>query len=177
MKNRFFPAVLLWGCMSTLLAQPGLQPTAALAAAMQKTAVLEGVWKGSGWIQLGPQRSTFNIVEQGAFKANRSVFIMEGIGRDANDSTQIVHQAFAVISFDEQASRYRMRAFRGDGNSVDADFNVQDDGSIVWGFTHPMAGQVRYTIRLAGGQWVETGEMSRDGQNWRPFFEMTLERQ
>lgn len=177
MKNRFFPAVLFWGCMSTLFAQPGLQPSAALAAAMQKTAFLEGHWTGSGWIQMGPQRTVFNIDEQAVFKANRTVLQVEGLGRDAADTTRIVHQAFAVIWFDEADKRYRMRAFRGDGNSVDAEFEVLDDGALRWGFTHPMAGQIRYTIRLSGARWVENGEMSRDGQSWQPFMEMTLDRQ
>ena len=69
-----------------------------------------------------------------------------------------------------------MRAYRGDGNQVDADFTVQEDDTIVWGFTHPMAGQISYTIHLQDGQWVETDEMSRDGQTWMPFFEMKLEK-
>lgn len=39
-------------------------------------------------------------------------------------------------------------------------------------------GEMRYTIKLdAVGQWVEIGEISADGREWRKFFEMSLTRQ
>jgi len=163
-------------CFGRLYAQPGLQPSTQIRDAMQKVQFFEGRWSGEGWIQMGPQRQEFTVSEIGFFKANGSVLILEGLGRDAVDSTVITHQALGVISYDQEAGKYLMRAYRGDGNYVDADFAVKDDGSILWGFTHPMAGQIRYTIRLEDGQWVETGEMSRDGQKWRPFLEMRLSR-
>lgn len=169
-----FMAALFSACLSPLFAQPNLQPSEHLRAAMQKFQFMEGTWTGTGWIQMGPQRSEFTVDEKGAFKANNTVLVMEGIGHDATDSTKIIHQAFGVISYDQEAGKYLMRAFRADGNYVDADISVADDGSIVWGFTHPMAGQIRYTIRLTDGQWVESGSMSRDGATWMPFLEMKL---
>lgn len=172
---------ILWAglfslCLGSVIAQPGLQPGAAVRAAMQKVQFLEGRWQGAGWIQMGPKREAFVVAETGTFKANGGVLVLEGLGRDAADTTVIIHQAFGVISYDQQNSRYLMRAFRADGNHVDADFRVTEDGSIIWGFTHPMAGQIRYTIRLENDQWVESGEMSRDGQRWQPFLEMRLSR-
>lgn len=163
-------------CLGSLFAQPGLQPGASVRDAMQKVQFLEGRWQGAGWIQMGPQRHEFIVSETGSFKANGGVLMLEGIGRDAADTSVIIHQALGFISWDQQNNKYLMRAFRADGNHVDADFRVADDGSIHWGFTHPMAGQIRYIIRLDNGQWVESGEMSRDGQSWRPFLEMRLTR-
>lgn len=173
MKNTIL-AGLFSLCFGHLNSQPGLQPSAQIRSAMQKIQFFEGRWSGTGWIQMGPQRHEFTVLESGTFKVNGSVLVQEGIGRDAMDSTIIVHQAFATISYDQEAGKYLMRAFRADGNYVDADLQVAEDGAVIWGFTHPMAGQIRYTIRQQGGQWVETGEMSRDGQHWRPFLEMRL---
>lgn len=178
MKRQFILlAGLCYACFSSLYAQPGLQPSVQIRDAMQKVQFFDGHWKGTGWIQMGPQRQDFTISETAVFKANGSVLVLEGTGRDAADSSVIVHQAFGVISYDQQAGKYLLRAFRADGNYVDADFRVEQDGSVIWGFTHPMAGQIRYTIRLQDGKWVETGDMSRDGQTWRPFLEMRLEKQ
>jgi hypothetical protein len=37
---------------------------------------------------------------------------------------------------------------------------------------------MRYTIKHnEKDEWFEVGEMTQDGQTWRKFFEMTLERQ
>lgn len=157
-------------------AQTGLQPSTLILDAMRPIRTMEGEWKGTGWIQMGPQRHEFSQTESVTRKSNGAVVVIDGLGRNITDSTQIIHQAFAVISFDQQAGKYLMRAFRADGNYVDADLKVLEDGAIQWGFTHPMAGQVRYNIRIIGNKWTETGEMSRDGQNWAQFFEMTLEK-
>ena len=37
---------------------------------------------------------------------------------------------------------------------------------------------IRYTIApFEAGDWVEVGELAPDGQTWRTFFQMTLQRQ
>jgi hypothetical protein len=46
--------------------------------------------------------------------------------------------------------------------------------AFVWSMDHPQAGHIRYAIRVKAGRWSETGESSRDGVSWTPFFEMTL---
>lgn len=177
MKNILFPVVALCCCLSNLFAQANLTPSAELRTAIDKIRFMEGTWKGSGWIRMGPQKHEFIQTESVTAHANGTVLTIDGMGRDAANPDQIVHQAFAVISYDQAAGKYLMRAVRADGNHVDADFAVQDDGSIVWGFEHPMAGQIRYTIRQEAGAWVENGEASRDGKTWMPFLEMRLVRE
>ena len=177
MKKMIFLAVACSACLSTLIAQSSLQPSATLQAAMEKLYVMEGQWRGTGWIQMGPQRHEVLQAESVTRHANGTALAIDGLGRNAKDTTEVVHQAYAVISYDQQAGKYLMRAIRGDGNHVDADFEVKPDGSIVWGFSHPMAGQIRYTIRIDDTTWTENGEMSRDGQSWMPFFAMTLKRE
>jgi len=176
MKHILVFAIVLCGTAS-LLAQPNVVPSDALKSAMEKIRPMEGQWRGSGWIRMGPQKHEFIQTESVTAHANGTALTIDGLGREAENPDVIVHQAFAVISYDQAAGKYLMRAIRGDGNHVDADFAVNPDGSITWGFTHPMAGQVRYTIRLEDGKWVENGEMNRDGKSWVPFFEMQLERE
>ncbi len=176
MKHSFVLAVVLSVCPLSLFAQAQLQPSPQLLDAMKKVQALEGAWAGSGWIQMGPQRHAFQQTEHVRFHANGTVLTIDGRGTDAVDSTQVIHQAFAVISYDQQAGKYLMRAIRADGNHVDADFAVQPDGSIIWGFSHPMAGRIRYTIKIESESWTETGAMSRDGNSWMPFFEMQLKK-
>ena len=164
-------------CLSSLFAQASLQPSARVLDAMERLRLLDGAWKGSGWMQMGPQRHEFHQTEAVRFHANGTVVTIDGRGTNAEDSTEVIHQAFAVVSFDQQAGKYLMRAIRADGNHVDADFEVHEDGSITWGFSHPMAGRIRYIIKIDAESWTETGEMSRDGETWMPFLEMQLEKQ
>ena len=107
-----------------------------------------------------------------------TVLLIEGLGRstDASDAGTIIHNAFAVVSYDRDARVYRFRAYRANGNFVDAEASVAEN-TLVWGFRDARAGEIRFTIRLdERRQWVEIGELSRDGRTWQKFFEMTLRR-
>ncbi|MCB0534882.1 MAG: hypothetical protein KDD14_21945 [Saprospiraceae bacterium] len=177
MKKIVFLVVAYCVCLSSLFAQASLQPSARVLEAMEKLRLLDGSWKGSGWLQMGPQRHEFHQTEAISFHANGTVVTIDGRGVNAKDSTEVIHQAFAVVSYDQQAEKYLIRAIRADGNHVDADFEVQSDGSIVWGFSHPMAGRIRYTIKADSDSWFEIGEMSRDGETWMKFLEIKLKKQ
>jgi hypothetical protein len=109
-------------------------------------------------------------------KVNDAVLVIDGIGVDV-ETNEIAHQAFAVLYYDKEAALYRIHAFRADGNSVLAEGNFNDKGQFVWGFTHPQAGPVRYTIYSVDGKWVETGEANVGGTNWFKFLEMSLTRE
>ena len=177
MKKCIAWAVACCVCLSSAIAQADLQPGAAVKAAMEKVKFLEGSWAGSGWLQMGPQRHEFKQTEFVQFHANGTVLTIDGRGVDTADSSRIVHQAFAMLSYDQQAGKYLMRAIRADGNHVDADFVVNADGSITWGFSHPIAGKIRYNIRYENGRWLESGAISRDGESWMTVIKMTRERE
>ncbi|MBS1792042.1 MAG: DUF1579 family protein [Acidobacteria bacterium] len=151
------------------------------AAEMKKLDFLLGDWKGEGWIEMGPGgRSTFKQTETVQGKLSGTVVLIEGVGKGKLASTGqegIVHNALAVISYDSRAKKYLFRAYRADGNFVDAEMTV-DANTLVWGFREPQRNvEIRYTIKLNdAGQWFEVGEFSMDGKTWRKFFEMTLER-
>jgi hypothetical protein len=173
MKTFWCILTFISGLVLRMEAQPVMVPDSITKNAMEKLGFLSGHWSGTGSIQMGREKHGFNQEETVSQKVNNSVLVIDGLGIDAA-TNQVVHQAYAVISYDRSASKYLMRAFRGDGNYIDADAMVEQDGSFVWGFTHPQAGRMKYTIRMVNGQWVEKGEMSRDNATWFPFFEMTL---
>ncbi|RYU96903.1 hypothetical protein [Emticicia agri] len=176
MKNYivFLLILFLLGVGFTPMAQPTLKPSPKLLEAMNKTYFLVGKWKGTGWIQFGPQKHNFIQTENVSLKANNTVVQIEGRGVAADDTNTVIHQAYATVSYDLYNNKYLMRAIRGDGGHVDADFTILADGAIEWKFKNPQAGEIKYTIRLVDNKWVEKGEISRDGQNWIHFFEMSL---
>lgn len=142
--------------------------------AMRKVSFLEGKWQGKGWISFGPgEKHHFNQTENIRGELGGSILTIHGVGRA---DAKVIHDAFAVISYDSKAQKYRMHSYK-DGNFLDAEAKVGDDGSFIWGFEHPRAGKIRYTIRLnEKGRWVETGEFSRHGEKWVQNFEMTLDK-
>jgi len=175
-------------CTIVLLALVTAKPVAAqqpqaLAQrheAMKKLDFLIGTWKGESWTEFVPgQRQESRGTETVQSKLGGLLVTMEGIHRrKAGDRPEgaIVHNAFAVASYDEKAKRYRFQAYTDRGSYVDAEAKVAD-GRLEWGFRVPNSVEIRYVIKLnETGQWFETGEMSRDGKSWRKFFEMRLAR-
>ena len=162
---------------------PGQPPPAAPPAqrdAMKKLDFLIGQWKGEGWMEFAPgQRRTFKGTEVVQGKLDGLLLAIEGLHRgQVGDKKEevVVHNAFALVSYDDKAKRYRFQAFTSRGNYEDAEAKVSE-GQLVWGMKVPQFGDVRYTIKLDDkGRWLEIGEVSRDGNTWRQYFEMTLQR-
>ncbi len=177
MKKRMLLIVLLL-MFATASAQ---SPGTGSSEEMKKLAFLAGDWRGEGWIEMGPgKRSMFIQTETVQSKLNGTVLIVEGLGKGKIGGTGeegVIHNALAVISYDSAAKKHQFRAFRADGNYIDATATVGDK-QLVWGFRDPQRGtEIRYTIKLTDvGQWREVGEFSMDGKQWRQFFEMTLQR-
>jgi hypothetical protein len=175
MKQFLFILTMLVGSVSS--EQNPFQPRKETIDALQKISFLTGNWQGSGYIQMGPQKHTFNQTETIALKLNGTVIQIEGEGKDQQKPELTIHQAYAVISYDMQNKKYLMRAFRGDGEQIDADTKLIDEHTFQWSFVNPMAGQIKFTISVLDNKWTETGEMSRDGKNWNKYFEMILDKQ
>ncbi|MFI5152880.1 MAG: hypothetical protein ACHQET_06065 [Chitinophagales bacterium] len=159
-------------------AQNSFQPKKETTDAIQRISFLTGTWKGSGWIQMGPQKNTFTQTETISSKVNGTVIQIDGQGKDQQKSDVIIHQAFAIISYDVENSKYLMKAFRGDGGQIDANAKLLDDHTFEWRFSTAMTGQIKFTITVVNNRWTEIGEMSRDnGKNWYKYFEMVLDKQ
>ena len=166
--------VLLCISPSALFAQA---PASGERAEMKKLDWLVGRWKGTGWIQMGPQgRKKFTQTETIQAKLNGLVLIIEGEGKAKGDGST-VHSALAFVSYDDPAKTFRWRACTAEGRQTDTVAKV-DTHALEWGLEIPQRGRMRYTIKLNDkGEWFEIGEMSQDGQKWNKFFEMTLQRE
>lgn len=174
----FFIAAIAASIASALvLAQP---PTEARREAMKKVAFLVGSWKGEGWLEHGPgQRSTFRGVEIVQLKLDGLILTIDGMHRGqvgGKGEEVVVHNAFALVNYDDKAKRYRFQGFTSRGNHEDTELKVAD-GQLVWGMKIPQFGDVRDTVKLDDkGRWFEIGEVTQDGKEWHKFFEMTLAR-
>ena len=147
---------------------------------MKKVQWLAGKWEGEGWMMFGPEeKHTFSQTETVTSKLNGLLLAIEGlgtVGESEEGESKIIHNAFAVLSFDSENQRFVMRAHKADGAFTEADALVDDNGDLIWGFNHPYAGELRFTIRQNDkGQWHEIGEVSSDnGKSWFQNFEMLL---
>jgi hypothetical protein len=156
-------------------------PPPAQVEAMQKLAVWVGDWKGSGWASTGPgQRHEFTITEKVQPKIGGSILLIEGLGKRKNMTGAgevVVHDALAVLSYDEKTKHYRWRAHDIRGQALDVEPQVID-GGLQWRFRDGQGGvSIRFTIRIDEKRWHEVGEVTRDGKTWQKFLEMNLDRQ
>src|SRR5207247_1903976 len=132
------PAMLARICCSAVLvlsASTGAtlaQPPAPAAQrdAMKKLAFLVGEWQGGGWMEFAPgQRRTFKGTETVRTKLDGLLLTIEGRHRGqvgGKGEEVVLHNAFALVSYDDQAKRYRFQAFTARGNHEDTGAKVSD---------------------------------------------------
>src|SRR5438105_9083131 len=104
---------------------PGQPPAAAAQReAMKKLDFLVGQWQGEGWMEFAPgQRRSFKGTEVVRSKLGGLLLTVEGLHRGrvgGNPEEVVVHNAFALVSYDDTARRYRFQAFTSRGTSEDA---------------------------------------------------------
>lgn len=149
--------------------------------ALKKLDFLAGKWTGDATVTQGPKgKIAVKQTEAVEYRLGGTVLLIEGKGTGklpGQDKEGVVFNALAVVSYDAEAKRYAIRAYRAEGQSVDAILTLTDKG-FVWGFQEPTRKtQVRYTMTLTDkGEWHEVGEYSPDGKAWTKFIEMTLTR-
>jgi hypothetical protein len=84
---------------------------------MKKLDFLVGQWKGEGWMEFAPgQRRTFKGTEVVQSKLDGLLLAVEGLHRGRvgdKGEESIVHNAFALVSYDDKAKRYRPRCEQG----------------------------------------------------------------
>ena len=175
--KKLIVAVLL-SLISTPLRAQG--PNATALEQMKKLNFLVGQWKGEGWVEYRPgQRVTVVATESVQRRLGGEVLLVEGIGRNKieNEKSELTgHDAIALMFFDTRTGTFRFQAHRARGTSVDTELKVTP-GGFEWGFQDERAGTLRFTMKLTEkGEWLEIGEMSRDGKTWQKFVETRLER-
>lgn len=167
--------VVLW----SLICVHGFYAAAASAseAAPQTLDELEfmtGCWHGEGWLRRGPELEKFKSTELVEFKAGKTVLAITGKHTDS-DTSALVHDAFAIVSRAAEGEDYRFKSFLATGQSGEYSAKLSN-GAFVWELPIPNRGVMRYTIRVDGDEWQETGHYSPDGSQWHETFGMTLKR-
>ncbi|HYP06518.1 MAG TPA: hypothetical protein VER03_09855 [Bryobacteraceae bacterium] len=157
--------------MSVWAQAPPTEPSPEHLAAMKKLSWMIGEWRGEAWMQVGPQKHTSTGTEVVQSRLNGSILTVEGSFKDATGKP--THTAFGVLSFNPRSDWYRFHAFTGAGQMADAKVAMRDNG-FDWSFEAAPGVQVRYRVNLdENGEWVEKGEMTREGKTVQ-FFEMRL---
>ena len=100
---------------------------------MKKLSFLTGKWSGEASVLRAPgQFASLSQTEEAQFKLGGLVLMIEGVGRTKPDNA-LALQALGLISFDDQAGTYRMRAFN-DGRWLETEVKLVGENSLTWGF-------------------------------------------
>ncbi len=143
------------------MAQPPKTPNIeAQRAAMKKLEFLVGDWSGEASVLRGPgQFVDLAQTESAQFKLDGLLLVIEGVGRGQTDHRPAL-QSLGLISFDDDAGTYQMRAFN-DGRWVETEVKLADDGkSISWGFA---LGEFKTSTVLRindNGEWTQLGQLT-----------------
>jgi hypothetical protein len=171
MKTRLFLAAL-----AVLVALPSF----AANDEMRKLDFLVGEWTGEATVQIGARPERVLQTENVQAKLDGKVLFIEGLGRRKNaDGTagDVVHNAMAVISWNEAKKNYRFATWLANRPDGEATMEVSGPNQAKWWMDTPNGGKMRYTISLTeSGEWLETGEFSQDGVKFVPFFETRLKK-
>jgi hypothetical protein len=146
---------------------------------LSNAAFLLGKWQGAGWIEFAPgRRAEFNQFETISAKLGGGAIVMEGVGtrKGGESDGSVTHEAIGILTYDANQKKPLLRAYRSGGQFVDADVTLEPN-KLTWQFQIQGLGTTRYTISIDDkGRWFELGELSKDGGEWRKFFETTLSR-
>ena len=162
-------------CMAQLPRAPDVD---AQRTAMKKLSFLVGKWSGEASVLRGPGGPPPPAVElaqteEAQYKLDGLVLVIEGTGR-TKAGGQVVLQALGLISFDDQAGTYRMRAYN-DGRWLETEVTLAEGGQgITWGFA---LGEIKTSSLLRineKGEWTELGEITIGSQPPRPFMKLTV---
>ncbi len=145
-------------------------------AAMKKLEFLIGEWSGEASVLRGPgQFVDLAQTESAQFKLDGLLLVIEGVGRAKSDGRPAL-QAFGLISFDDEAGVYRMRAFN-DGRWLETEIRLSDgEKSISWGF---MVGEYKTSTVLhinEKGEWTEYGEITIGDRAPQKMMELRVRR-
>jgi hypothetical protein len=170
--------LLVMTMLGSAMAQSPQSPDVnAQRAAMKKLGFLVGRWSGEARILHGQGPAAELIqTEEAQYKLDGAILTIEGAGRSKADG-KLALQALGIISYDDQASVYRMRAYN-DGRWLETEIQLTEDGSgLTWGFAF---GEIRTNSILrinSKGEWTESTELTIGSQPPRKFMELTVRRQ
>jgi len=156
------------------LAQMPPNPAPRLAAqkqALDKLAMMDGVWRGPAWTLTATGKHEITQTERIGPLLDGTIKVLEGRGYEADGTTGF--NAFGVISYEPATGAYNLHSY---AQSQKGDFKLTptDDG-YVWEIpAGPMT--IRYTATIKDGTLREIGERIIPGRPPVQFFEMNLKR-
>ena len=166
-------------CCAALLAQSMAQPhrapnVEAQREAMKKLDFLIGTWSGEARIQSGPGEPVELIqTEEARYKLDGLLLVVEGMRR-ARSGGKVILQALGIVSYDDEAGTYRMRAFN-DGRWLETDVKLAATGKgLAWGFA---LGEIKTRSTLSmneKGEWTELHEITVGSEAPRKFMEVAV---
>lgn len=133
-------------------------------AAMRRLGFLVGDWAGEASMLRGPGLYVeMAQTERARYRLDGLLLEIEGVGRAVDskieDDGRVVLEALGVISYDDGAEKYWMRAFN-DGRWLETEVKLADgEESISWGF---VLGEYRTETVLRineKGEWTEDGKL------------------
>lgn len=144
---------------------------------MKKLSFLIGKWSGEARLLRGTVEPVELIQsEEAQYKLDGLILIIEGLGRSKSDG-KVALQALGIISYDDEAGTYRMRAYN-DGRYLETEMALAEDGKgLTWGFA---LGEIKTQSVLRineKGDWTELGEITVNSQPPRKFMELRVSRQ
>jgi len=168
----FLIAVLVTGCFAQATRGPNVE---AQRAAMRKLEFLVGRWSGDARAWRGGDPVEFTQTEEAQFKLDGLLLLIEGRGDLKLDGKPSL-RALAIVSYDDEASVYRMRAYN-DGRYMETELKLAADGKgASWGFTIG-AFRTSSVLRInSSGEWTEAHELLMGSQPPRKLMEIRVKR-
>lgn len=141
-----------------------------------------GIWKGDGWIQSQSGRKEFTQTESIRPKVEGKLLVVDGLGYgkgSPEEEARIIHNAYGVISFNEELQQLTMLSFATTGGKMENEIRITGEKMLEWSFKDERGGSIRFSEDFSEeGFWKEKGEYSPDGgKTWYQFFQMELKRE
>ncbi len=146
-------------------------------AAMEQLKWLVGRWTGQSEVTIEGQKQVTYVQEIITPMLDGTIFSLSARGSAMDSATnkmKLVYNSFGVVSYNVKEKQYRWRTWRNPGDSYDETTFKVGENSFEY-ISNENGGYTRYKANLnEQGQWMETGEFSKDKETWGLFIRMTL---
>jgi hypothetical protein len=141
---------------------------------MGKLSFLVGKWTGEARILRGDGESLELVqTELAEYRLDGLLLLIEGIGCNKADGKAVL-KALGIISYDDEAGSYHMRAFN-DGRYLETEVKLAEDGKgMSWGFA---LGDIKTNSVLRineVGDWTEFHEIRIGSQPPRKLMDVRV---
>lgn len=139
---------------------------------LKSLSMMDGTWRGDAWILLpNGTRQEMTQTERVGPLLDGAVKLVEGRGYDSSGKT--LFNALGVIAYDPQQQELMMRSY-AQGRIGNFPLKVTKNG-FSWEIQAGPA-TIRYTAKIANGEWFEYGERIIGDRPPMRFIEMNLKR-